>query len=137
MTCILCQPLKADEVYSSNHWRIVVNINQNKLGKVMVCLNRHDEDICDLSEEEVRDLWGLIRWLKSALTSCFQPNHFNYSFLMNQDRHVHLHVIPRYRETRAFAGVQFEDSDHITQRRPPEHAHRELVTVLRKTLEGN
>ena len=137
MTCILCQPLQADEVYSTQHWRVVVNLNQNKLGKAMVCLNRHDEDICNLTEEEVRDLWTVIRKLKHVLTSCFQPDHFNYSFLMNQDSHVHLHVIPRYRGIRTFVGIQFLDSEDITQRRLPENAHREVTTVLREDLGGS
>jgi hypothetical protein len=30
------------------------------------------------------------------LSSAFAPDHFNYAFLQNHDRHVHLHVIPRY-----------------------------------------
>ncbi len=135
--CVLCQPLEADEVYSTDHWRVVVNYNQNKLGKCMVCLKRHDEDICDLSEEEVHDLWAIIRKLKAVLMSCFQPDHFNYAFLMNQDAHVHLHVIPRYRETRTFARIEFRDSDAITEQRLPEHIHRQIVTALREAAGSN
>ena len=129
--------MEADQVYSAQHWRVVVNLNQNKLGKLMVCLNRHDEDICDLTEAEVLDLWIVIRKLKGALTSCFQPDHFNYSFLMNQDSHIHLHVIPRYRGIRTVVGIQFLDSEDITQRRLPENAHREVVTLLREALGGS
>jgi diadenosine tetraphosphate (Ap4A) HIT family hydrolase len=44
--------------------------------------------------------------------AAFAPDHFNYSFLMNLDRHVHLHVIPRYVGTRQLAGVTFEDPDY-------------------------
>ncbi len=135
--CVLCQPLGADEVYSTNCWRVVVNYNQNKLGKCMVCLKRHDEDICNLSEEEVRDLWAIIRKLKEVLMSCFQPDHFNYAFLMNQDAHVHLHVIPRYRGTRTFAGLEFQDSDALTERRLPEPIHRQIVAALREALSSN
>ncbi|HUT15279.1 MAG TPA: HIT domain-containing protein, partial [Anaerolineae bacterium] len=86
-----------------------MNRNQNKLGKCMICLRRHDEDICNLSNREVRELWAVIRRVKAALESCFQPGHFNYSFLMNQDAHVHLHVIPRYHDMRVFAGFEFHD----------------------------
>ncbi len=78
-----------------------------------------------------------IRKLKHVLTSCFQPDHFNYSFLMNQDSHVHLHVIPRYRGIRTFVAIQFLDSEDITQRRLPENAHREVATVLREGLGGS
>lgn len=137
MKCVLCQPLEADEVYLTDYWRVVVNYNQSKLGKCMVCLKRHDEDICNLSEEEICDLWAIIRTLKVVLISCFQPDHFNYAFLMNQDAHVHLHVIPRYRGTRAFAGVEFQDSDAITERRLPDPIHRQIVAALREALGGD
>jgi diadenosine tetraphosphate (Ap4A) HIT family hydrolase len=41
----------------------------------------------------------------------FAPDHLNYSFLMNADAHVHLHVVPRYVGVRELVGVTFE---HVT-----------------------
>jgi len=137
MNCVLCQPLEADEAHSFEHWRVVVNHNQNKLGKCMICLKRHDEDICNLSEDEIRELWSIIRNLKAVLISCFQPDHFNYAFLMNQDAHVHLHVIPRYRGKRTFAGVEFQDNDDITNQKLPEETQRQIVAVLRNAIQVN
>jgi diadenosine tetraphosphate (Ap4A) HIT family hydrolase len=135
--CALCQPSDADGVCSSEHWRVIVNHNQNRLGKCMICLKRHDEDICNLSDEEVRDLWAIIRELKVALGSCFQPDHFNYAFLMNQDAHIHLHVIPRYRGIRTLAGIKFQDSDATTQRTLPERVQRQIASALRDALRIN
>jgi len=39
----------------------------------------------------------------------FRPDHVNYAFLQNQDRHVHVHVIPRYATCRNVAGEDFVD----------------------------
>ena len=47
-----------------------------------------------------------------ALVAAFQPDHFNYAFMQNQDRRVHCHVIPRYAGTRSFAGMEFTDPDY-------------------------
>lgn len=47
-----------------------------------------------------------------VLVAAFQPDHFNYAFLQNQDHHVHLHVIPRYATSRTFAGLVFTDPDY-------------------------
>ena len=74
------------------------------------------------------------RW---KLTSCFQPDHFNYAFLMNKDAHVHLHIIPRYRGQRAFAGVEFQDNDNITNRQLPEHIQTQIVAVLKNAVHVN
>ena len=134
MSCALCQLSEADQIYSTDHWRVVVNHNQNKLGKCMVCLRRHDQDICNLSDTEVCDLWTTIRRLKVALVRCFEPDHFNYAFLMNQDAHVHLHVIPRYHGPRVFAGIEFQDSEAISERRLPEHLQAQMMSILRQVL---
>jgi diadenosine tetraphosphate (Ap4A) HIT family hydrolase len=130
MSCALCQPAGSSELHSSQFWRVLVNHNQNKLGKCLICLKRHEEDICNLSEDEVRDLWEVIRLLKAALVSCFRPDHFNYAFLMNQDRHVHLHVIPRYHDRRLFAGIEFLDDEAAAERRLPERIQRRIVETL-------
>jgi len=132
--CVLCQPPEADVVYASQHWRVLVNRNQNKLGKCMICLRRHDEDVCNLSNREVRELWAVIRRVKAALTSCFQPDHFNYSFLMNQDAHVHLHVIPRYQGPRVFAGFEFWEKGSNVDLRLPLPSHEQVIATLREAL---
>lgn len=134
MDCLLCQPLETCEVCSFLHWRVVVNYNQNKLGKCMICLNRHEEDICNLRPEEIAELWEVIRKVKTTLLACFQPDHFNYAFLMNRDAHVHLHVIPRYRRNRLFAEVEFQDNDEVTKVELPVHIQNQIVAILRDSL---
>jgi diadenosine tetraphosphate (Ap4A) HIT family hydrolase len=50
--------------------------------------------------------------------------------LMNQDRHVHLHVIPRYHDRRLFAGIEFLDDEAATERGLPELIQRRIVETL-------
>ena len=104
--CSLCGEM-AGELGRTAHWRVVLNYNQDRLGKCFLVLDRHEEDVCNLTPEEQNDLWRCLRAAKNAISSCFQPDHFNYMFLMNQDAHVHLHVIPRYRTPRSFANIDF------------------------------
>jgi len=70
------------------------------------------EDVVLLSPEEWSELHAEMEWVTERLRDAFSPDHFNYSFLQNQDRHVHLHVIPRYVGTRHVAGVEFSDLDY-------------------------
>ena len=44
------------------------------------------------------------------LRRAFAPDHFNYAFLQNQNRHVHLHVIPRYATDLRCTGPAFRGS---------------------------
>ncbi len=132
MSCVLCGPLQGHEVFATDLWRVIVNLNQNKLGKVMVCLMRHSEDICELKDAELLELWDVIRRTKEILDFLFRPDHYNYSFLMNLDSHVHLHMIPRYKTVRVFEGVGFHDTDEVTENRLSDVAHDRLVQSLRE-----
>jgi diadenosine tetraphosphate (Ap4A) HIT family hydrolase len=68
-----------------------------------------------------------------VLTAALQPDHFNYAFLQNQDRQVHLHVIPRYATSRSCAGETFEDPDYPDHYRvpaAPRNVSKEQVALL-------
>src|SRR5262245_45311827 len=75
----------------------------------MVVLNREETDVTRLTEAEWSDLRRYLRRVTAALDSLFQPDTYNFAFLMNEDRWVHLHVVPRYESPREWAGERFED----------------------------
>ena len=109
--CVLCDPGLGPILAETTHWRLVLNErNQNLLGKCFLALHRHEEDVTAPSAEEWADLRAGIALATGALQSAFAPDHFNYAFLQNMDRHVHLHVLPRYAGSRRFSGETFEDT---------------------------
>lgn len=117
--CALCRPqLLTPVIRRSTHWRTAVNLNQNLLGKLLIVLQRHEESVTSLTAAEWCELHEEVIWATARLRAAFAPDHFNYAFLQNQDRHVHLHVIPRYAGSRSLAGVDFEDPDWPDHYRP-------------------
>jgi diadenosine tetraphosphate (Ap4A) HIT family hydrolase len=90
-------------------WTIAVNLNQNLLGKTIVILNRRCQSVTDLTSAEWTDLHAQLRRLRVALDILFEPDQYNYAFLMNVDRQVHLHVVPRYKAIRTWFDHQFDD----------------------------
>lgn len=109
--CELCSPDLSPVLGESAYWRIVLNRRQNLLGKVYLALNRHCEAVAEITPEEWSDLHDQIVRVTSLLKERFQPDHFNFLFLMNQDRHAHIHIVPRYAADRHFGGAQFCDTD--------------------------
>ena len=101
--CALCRELE-HTIARSSHWTVALNVNQDRLGKCIVVLRRHATDALNLAADELQELWEVARALREALQDAFRPDHFNYMFLMNQDAHVFLHVIPRYRRVVTFEG---------------------------------
>jgi diadenosine tetraphosphate (Ap4A) HIT family hydrolase len=118
--CVLCRR-DADRrvVRESELWLTIVNRNQNLLGKTFIALRRHEEQVVGVTPREWAELRDEVRWVTERIQAAFTPDHFNYSFLMNLDHHVHLHVIPRYLGTRELEGVTFEDRDYPDAYRPP------------------
>lgn len=90
-------------------WMVVVNQNQNLLGKTMLVLRRPCTAVALLTPEEWMSLHVEIRRLVTALDVVFHPDQFNLAFLMNEDAQVHLHVIPRYASPRHWNGHRFKD----------------------------
>lgn len=125
MTCPLCDPALEPIIAMNTFWRLVLNRNQNLLGKCFLVLHRHAEQVIDLTGDEWADLSGQIKLATLALDNAFDPDHFNYAFLQNQDRHVHLHIIPRYQHARRFAGLVFADSAY-----PGHYAVDQLPRIL-------
>src|SRR5215216_4908449 len=125
-----------DLVGTWEHWHVVVNHNQNYLGKVMLVLRRHATDVTALTTDEQAELWRRLGDIKTALLGAFQPDHFNYVFLMNLDAHVHMHIIPRYAAQRQFAGMTFDDGrlgDHydLGSRIVPIEIRQQIALALR------
>jgi diadenosine tetraphosphate (Ap4A) HIT family hydrolase len=110
--CPLCSPDLVPIILESKYWRLVLNRNQYLLGKCFLVLKRHIEALSDLSSSEWMDLHEQLALATKLLEEAFRPDHFNYAFLQNQDRHVHMHIIPRYKGQRYFAGIAFEDTGY-------------------------
>ena len=97
-------------IRSYNNWQVYLHPNQGYLGRSIVWCNRADSlDFADATKAEQEELFIVLRDLKRALTELFKPDVFNYAFLGNEIRHLHGHVVPRYKEPRVLLGQVFED----------------------------
>lgn len=96
-------------VEEGRYWTIAVNLNQNLIGRLILVLNRNAEAVTAVSSPEWSDLHREIARTRHVLNAMFQPDQYNYAFLMNQAAQVHLHVVPRYADQRTWSGAQFDD----------------------------
>ena len=136
-TCSLCSPDLAPKIAESEYWKLILNHNQRFLGACFWVLRRHLESITELTSTEWADLQPAIIQTTQALVRSFEPDHFNYVFLQNQDRHVHMHIYPRYAQPRSFAGATFEDTDypsHYTVPAPSRNLIAEQYELIAQAL---
>ena len=136
-TCSLCSPDLAPKIAESEYWTLVLNHNQRFLGACFWVLRRHIESVVELTAEEWADLHPQIIRTTRVLVQHFKPDHFNNVFLQNQDRHVHMHIFPRYAQPHIFAGNLFEDADypsHYSVPAEPRHLQPEQYDLIAQTL---
>ena len=141
MTCSLCSPDLGPVLAEAPSWRLILNRNQNLAGKLFAVTRRHVEAVDELTDGEWACLPPLVRGAARALRQVTRPDHFNYAFLQNQDRHVHLHVIPRYAAPRQLIGLTFTDPDYpghyavpVPDRRLDPGQASQLADLLRQAL---
>ncbi len=98
------------------HWTLRVEEKQRYLGQSVVWLERAGDmqRLSSLSNAERKELWEkVLPDYEKALESLWKPDHMNYAWLGNlfllHKGHGHMHLIPRYKKSRTFAGIIFTD----------------------------
>jgi diadenosine tetraphosphate (Ap4A) HIT family hydrolase len=122
-------------VQTFRHWRLSVSRQQGFLGWCLIILTRHCDDPADLTPEEVAELWSIMRSVRNGLSEIFQPDRFNYAFLANVVRHVHMHVMPRYQTPRTFLDTEYIDKQWGWFAIPgTEESPEEMLSELKRLL---
>jgi len=100
------------KIKSYKHWDLYLHENQCYLGRTFVLL-KEDEGVEDFLaiEGKTRDEFFQIGVeVKAVLNTLFKPDKMNYAALGNTSPAIHVHIVPRYKEEREFAGVSFKDT---------------------------
>ncbi len=135
-----CECFQPDETVLRDFqfWQARFNTRQDYPGKVLLVLRRHVEDVLGLTQDERDELWQAAALLRDSVHRMLQPDWWNYMFLGNLDRHVHLHMIPRYATPRVMQGWEFVDRHwgalHVRQESPPVEVYTWLLIRLKEEL---
>ena len=112
--CIACKPPKEFQnldILIARYWTIRLHVNQTHLASCVIVLNRHLEDLFDITSEEGEELFHLTKLLRDVIKEQFKSKLFNYVSLGNVIRHLHLQIIPRYDQDIKFDNKVFHDKN--------------------------
>lgn len=100
------------KIKSYKYWDLYLHENQCYLGRVFAQLKdeKEIEDFLDIQGEVREEFFQIGQNVKKALKTQFKPDKMNYAALSNTSPVIHMHIIPRYKETREFNGVTFKDT---------------------------
>jgi diadenosine tetraphosphate (Ap4A) HIT family hydrolase len=111
--CVFCENnFDYASIKEYENWSLQLFVDdQYYIGRMVVVLkNRHVVDITEIKEEERQELFNsVLPQMKSALDSVFSPDLYNYASLGNDCRHLHIHIIPRYKDSRYFNDREYYD----------------------------
>lgn len=123
-------------------WTVQLFLDQKYLGRTLVKLNRHEVDFFNIEDDERNKLFSkVIPDLKNALDRLFEPDLYNYASLGNDCRHLHIHIIPRYKSSREFQGLEFKDDNwnqhYITDERfmPEEKLFKQIRDSIKEEFD--
>ena len=132
------------KIKSYKYWDVYLHENQCYLGRVFVLL-REDagvEDFLSIQGEIREEFFQIGEELKMALKALFQPDKMNYAALSNTSPKIHVHIIPRYSDSRDFGGITFQDTRWGKNYAPYDKAFKleeetlfEIRDALKKTME--
>lgn len=116
--CHICT-LRDNIIFQTKEWKVILNIDQNYLGRFLVISNRHAESLSTLNHQEWEELKEVIVKSEALLRKAFpQITLFNWGCLMNHafqkkpyNPHVHWHVKPRHDQPITFEGITWTDKE--------------------------
>jgi ATP adenylyltransferase len=106
--CILCQKTSEDNdeanlvLYRGRHNFVILNAFPYNPGHLMVAPYRHIADLQQLSDEEAKELFDIVKRSVELLKEVMRPAGFNIGLNMGKAAgagiadHLHTHIVPRW-----------------------------------------
>lgn len=97
-------------IRSYRYWSVLLRPAQATLGALVLVAHEPVTAFSELSLPSFAELQQVTQHIETTLTKAFQYDKINYLMLMMVDPDVHFHVLPRYAQPQAFAGMEFADA---------------------------
>jgi diadenosine tetraphosphate (Ap4A) HIT family hydrolase len=94
MSCPLCFPKNENIIYQNDFFRVI--LVDDILG-FRVITNKHIKEFSDLSDEEATRLMLAVKKIEKAMIKTLNPDKVNIAMLGNMVPHLHVHIIPRFK----------------------------------------
>jgi diadenosine tetraphosphate (Ap4A) HIT family hydrolase len=95
MSCPLCFPKNENIIYQNNFFRVI--LVDDIPGYIRVITNKHIKEFSDLSDEEATRLLLAVKKIEKAIIKTLNPDKVNIAMLGNMVPHLHVHIIPRFK----------------------------------------
>lgn len=120
--CEICQ-LPASTVYLFRE--------QSHPGRCVVASNHHVSEMIDLSEEDRLAFLSDVVTVANAIHKVFQPDKLNYGMYGDTGCHLHMHLVPKYKDDFEWGGTFAMDPN---QKKLDDAQCEEVAARLREAI---
>lgn len=78
---------------------------QSKRGRVILAYKDHVSEMIDISEEERNQFFADVTQASRAVHKVFHPDKVNYGAYGDTGCHLHMHIVPKYKDGDEWGGV--------------------------------
>ena len=110
MNCPYCQEGKlvakfGIKICDLPHSKLYLFKEQSHKGRVIVACKDHVREIAELSDEERNDFMADVVRVSRAVSRAFHPDKMNYGMYSDTLHHLHVHLVPKYKDGFEWGGV--------------------------------
>jgi diadenosine tetraphosphate (Ap4A) HIT family hydrolase len=105
MGCPLCNPTNENVIFQNDFVRVI--LVDEIPGYVRVITQKHVKKFSDLSDDEAVNLTMLVKKIEKIIIQTLKPDKVNIASLGNMVPHMHVHIIPRFKNDPWWPGATF------------------------------
>ncbi|MBR0577351.1 HIT family protein [Proteiniclasticum sp. BAD-10] len=104
---------------------------QSKLGRFVVAYKDHVGEIVELSDEDRNAFMADVVKVSRAIHKAFQPDKVNYGAYGDTGHHLHMHLVPKYKDGDEWGGVFQMNPGKVLL---TEEGYNELIEKIKANL---
>ena len=104
---------------------------QSHPGRCIVAYKDHVSELVDISDEDRDAFFADVAHAAKAIHAAFHPDKVNYAAYGDTGRHLHFHLVPKYKDQFEWGGVFQMDPDkvHLSQ-----DEYAEIIEKIKSNL---
>lgn len=110
---------------------LVLFKEQSHPGRCIVAYKEHASEMVDLTDEERSAFFADVNRVAKAIHAAFHPDKINYGAYGDTGRHMHFHLVPKYKDGPEWGGV-FQMDPKQTYLSQEEYA--EMIAKIKANL---
>ena len=105
MLCPLCNPQNENIIFQNDFLRVI--LVDEIPGYIRIITQKHIKEFSDLSDGEACEIMLLAKKIEKILINTLHPDKVNIAMLANLVPHLHIHIIPRFKNDPWWPGATF------------------------------